>query len=748
MPYTPQRRLAAAVIAVLAITAGAGLTAPVAAAAPGGSAVIARAEQDGVIPIPAGSALYGVGLTGFLTGSNDANGTYRYRWTRLADGATTELAGRAYGSASDTVLVAEGDAYVLYDMAGGGKPVRIARASLDSSEKFYRILGSTLLMTADNTAGGTDLHLVSVRNGELTDRKVAGLPPSATEVLADTDSPSGTALLRYKTPTGPGIALVSIATGTVLVSREFPASTLLSDIAASETYIAWADFTRGTGAALSLAARGSDDVQRTEAGEDDLSVDLLNDWMLSARRDGATATSPGPRIALSARSTKTGSTVHLMDYAKTLLPSPDGTLLAQGGTLEHGEGLYRIALNDEGAPVATLVASTGEPTALTLRSVTVPKVIDSDQAFTLGVALGVNVSRDSVSLDVELTHVASHRQWTARGRSVGSGGMVAPATVVVHWDGEVEPRADERTRYVAAPNGTYTYRMKIAPLNGVGPAVETTGTFTVARKPKPHDFNDDGTPDLLGIDSAGRLNRYGTVLDPFPGVLWTGRSVIGTGWNIYDWLGAPGNLGGTAHGDVLARDRSGALWLYEGTGAPDKPLGPRRQVGHGWGIYNKLAAGSDVNGDGRPDLLATDKSGFLWLYKGTGNAKAPLSPRVKAGTGGWGIYNQITAPGDLGGAKAGDLLARDSAGVLWLYLGKGDGTFAARTRVGGGWNVYTRLIGIGDFMNDGHPDLIAYQPGHTPFLYRGRGDWRVPFWKRVDTFNSLSPAPGEFTQLF
>ncbi|MDX3094271.1 VCBS repeat-containing protein [Streptomyces sp. ME01-24h] len=744
---TTRRRLAAAVTAVLALTAGAGLTAPVAIAAAGDTAVTAGAEQDSVIRIPAGSTLYGAGSTGFLTAAKDASGTYRYRWTRLADGVTTDLAGRAYGSASDTILVEEGDVYVLYDMAGGGEPVRIARTALNSSHEFYRVLGSTLLMRAVNTAGDAELHLVSVENGELIDRKVTGLPASATGLLADSDSPQGTALLRYRTPTGAGISLVSLASGTVLESRELPESASLTDIAASETHIAWADSTRYKGAALSIALRGSGDVQRTEVGGAGLSVDLLDDWMLSARMDGGTATSPDAQIALTARSLKTGTTVKLLDYAKTTFPTPDGALLARGGTLEHGEGLYRIALGDDGTPVATLVASTGEPTALALQGVTIPNVIDLDKDLR-GVLLGANVSRNSVSLELELTHVASQRRLTANGQSVGSGGQVAPATVGVLWDGNLVARAGEWTSYVAAPNGAYTYRMKVTPLNGIGPAVETTGTFTVVRSPRPHDFSNNGTPDLLGVDSAGRLTRYDTTLDPFPGVLWTGRSVIGTGWNIYDRLVAPGNLGGSAHGDVLARDRSGGLWLYEGTGAPDKPLGPRRQVGYGWGIYNKITAGSDVNSDGRPDLLATDKSGVLWLYKGTGNANAPLSPRVKAGTGGWGIYNQITAPGDLAGLKAGDLLARDSAGVLWLYLGKGDGTFAPRTKVGGGWNAYTHLVGVGEFWRVGRPDLIAYQPGRSPFYYKGSGNWRAPLQPRQETFNSLSLTPGESTQLF
>ncbi|KQX50066.1 hypothetical protein ASE09_17200 [Streptomyces sp. Root66D1] len=46
------------------------------------------------------------------------------------------------------------------------------------------------------------------------------------------------------------------------------------------------------------------------------------------------------------------------------------------------------------------------------------------------------------------------------------------------------------------------------------------------------------------------------------------------------------------------------------------------------------------------------------------------------------MYKEVTAVGNVAGAAAGDLVARDSAGVLWLHLGKGDGAFAPRTRFG------------------------------------------------------------------
>ncbi|WP_189853713.1 FG-GAP repeat domain-containing protein, partial [Streptomyces omiyaensis] len=112
----------------------------------------------------------------------------------------------------------------------------------------------------------------------------------------------------------------------------------------------------------------------------------------------------------------------------------------------------------------------------------------------------------------------------------------------------------------------------------------------------------------------------------------------------------------------------------------------------------------------------------------------------KIGTGGWTAYNQITATGNIGGAPAGDLIARDKNGVLWLYLGKGDGTFTARRQIGGGWNAYTDTLGIGDANYDGRPDLFAYGPNKTAYFYAGTGDLHQPFATRV-TSPALTGLP-------
>ncbi|MBD0734428.1 FG-GAP repeat domain-containing protein [Streptomyces sp. CBMA29] len=240
-----------------------------------------------------------------------------------------------------------------------------------------------------------------------------------------------------------------------------------------------------------------------------------------------------------------------------------------------------------------------------------------------------------------------------------------------------------------------------------------------------HDFDNDGLPDLLGRDASGGLWRDSAADG-------RRRARIGGGWQIYDKLETVGDIAGKNSPDYLpelvARDKDGVLWLY--SGREDGGLTPRVRVG-GWQTYTRLTGGSDLTGDGRPDLVAVDTTGILWLYRSTGSTARPFEPRVRVGTG-WTGYDQLTAVGDLAGGPAGDLVARDKDGVLWLYLGTPDGTFERRTRIGSGWQTYSQLIGAGDVDHDGKADLFAYQAAtKTVFLYSGTGDPARPFAPRA-----------------
>ncbi|MFD4259298.1 trypsin-like serine protease [Streptomyces sp. NPDC058534] len=165
---------------------------------------------------------------------------------------------------------------------------------------------------------------------------------------------------------------------------------------------------------------------------------------------------------------------------------------------------------------------------------------------------------------------------------------------------------------------------------------------------------------------------------------------VGGGWNAMADLRVPGDLSGDALPDLVAKDKSGVLWLYPGKG--NGLFGTRARVGGGWAKYTITGKG-DYNRDGRPDLLARDGSGVLWLYPGTGKAAKALGTRVRVG-GGWSVYNAFATAGDVTGDGRSDLLARDRSGVLWLYKGTGgtgSATFKARVRVGGGWGAFNLL---------------------------------------------------------
>ncbi|MEV4333041.1 VCBS repeat-containing protein [Streptomyces sp. NPDC049597] len=224
---------------------------------------------------------------------------------------------------------------------------------------------------------------------------------------------------------------------------------------------------------------------------------------------------------------------------------------------------------------------------------------------------------------------------------------------------------------------------------------------------------------LYGINSAGDM--YGYAPNGSGGL--DSRELVGYGW------------GTSKHMTQTDHDADGSadgIWVVESSGIlhhlfwGEDPV----TVGTGWGIYNKVLSTGNLAGAGADDLLARDGSGTLWLYLGYGNGT--LTGRSKVGTG-WGIYNQITGKGDLTGDGKADIVARDGGGTLWLYKGTGSRTapFSARTKIGTGWNMFNNLVSVGDIDLDGTTDLIARDTAGALYLYKGTGSATSPFKPRV-----------------
>ncbi|MFE4637027.1 FG-GAP repeat domain-containing protein [Streptomyces sp. NPDC056773] len=231
----------------------------------------------------------------------------------------------------------------------------------------------------------------------------------------------------------------------------------------------------------------------------------------------------------------------------------------------------------------------------------------------------------------------------------------------------------ERYRLVgrSADGGLWDYKGtgKVAePFKPVDPVGETLdwNQYTALTRLGPVTIQSTG-PGAVARDKAGVLWFYPMAGD---GAIYEGRIRVGSGWNTYNTLVGVSDLTGDKKADLLARDAAGGLWLYAGTGVATKPFAAKVQVGRGWGGYDQLAGGVDLTADGKADLVARDKTGRLFLYEGTGVAAKPFGLKKQVGTG-WQIYNSIVAPGDLTSDGKADLVARDKSGDLWLYQGNG-----------------------------------------------------------------------------
>jgi hypothetical protein len=231
-------------------------------------------------------------------------------------------------------------------------------------------------------------------------------------------------------------------------------------------------------------------------------------------------------------------------------------------------------------------------------------------------------------------------------------------------------------------------------VSGGGQAIGTGwGGFTALLSPG--DWSGDGKPDLLARTSDGLLLLYrGNGSGGF--VSGSGEQ-IGTGWASLTALIAPRDWNGDGHPDILARTSEGALLMYRGNGSGGFLYPTAQQIGSGWQVFTALLGPTDWNGDGKPDLLARDGDGKLFVYRGNGTGGFITGQRELIGSG-WQGFTALFGGGDFSGDGRPDVIARDADGLLFMYRGNGRGGFITgqREKIGSGWNSLSFLTLVWD----------------------------------------------------
>ncbi|MFJ8081742.1 FG-GAP repeat domain-containing protein [Streptomyces sp. NPDC096205] len=303
----------------------------------------------------------------------------------------------------------------------------------------------------------------------------------------------------------------------------------------------------------------------------------------------------------------------------------------------------------------------------------------------------------------------------------------------VSWNGRT-------TSGAWAVNGKVNWTLKATQPDVPGTTTLASGSVMVAgAAPAFHDFGGaqvapDGGGDLLMLTSTGRMQLRHTNL--------TATRELGTGWPTSVRAVAFGDLSGDRCNDVLVRLSTGALRAYKPTcGGALKTSTPYTALGTGWNQYDVLTAPGDLTKDGRPDLITRNAStGAVYVHKGTSTGK--FAAPVKLYTS-WKAYKKIVGAGDLNGDGIGDLLAQDTSNNLYRYLGTGSGTFGARVKLAAGWgSSYNLVLGAGDVTGDGRADLVARDTAGV--LWRQAGTGTGTFGARVKVGTGWGAYKGVF----
>ncbi len=375
-----------------------------------------------------------------------------------------------------------------------------------------------------------------------------------------------------------------------------------------------------------------------------------------------------------------------------------GTPLSSGA---YGLGMFAVDFNDDGN--LDLVFGTGHPDAL---------------------------YPDPMFVTVLLGKGDGTFQGAAPVYPVGYGAL-AMATADFNGDG--------RGDLVAAANGSaFSYSLWILPGQGGGfqPATEVAvPAVSYIRWVTTADLNGDGRADLIAVDSPYQMTGHVyTLLGKNDGTFQAPTSYAA---GIQPTFVTTGDVNGDGLTDLVISygDRSAtkagvttALLLTGKSGG-----GFNAGVTVPTGVNTIQVALADVNGDGKPDLVAVNLGIVDFGYFGTQPAAGNVSVSLGNGNGTFqapvnytaGVNPTWVAVGDVNGDGKPDLIAgavTGTASKIGVLLGNGNGAFGAATLL----STYSwpGSLALTDFDGDGKLDLaIVHLAGDPPVtIMQGNGD--------------------------
>ena len=236
------------------------------------------------------------------------------------------------------------------------------------------------------------------------------------------------------------------------------------------------------------------------------------------------------------------------------------------------------------------------------------------------------------------------------------------------------------------------------------------------------DVNGDGRADLVGFGLDGVY--VALALNPGPGFgpisKWTSSFDLSHGWTVSQYVRTVSDVNGDGRADLVGFGLDGvyvALALNPGPGfGPISKWTSSLAAANGWNVSQYVRTVGDVNGDGRADLVGFGLDGvFVALALNPGPGFGPVSKWTSSFdlSHGWTVSQYVRTVGDLNGDNKADLVGFGADGV-YVALSNGTNAFNAISRwtssfdLSHGWTVASYVRTVGDANGDGLDDLIGF----------------------------------------